>query len=60
MIGLTLRATAGPVIGAPRGKGFGSSLVESTIAGHGRTISYDWLSSGLVARIRLPLEAISG
>jgi two-component sensor histidine kinase len=59
MIVLTWEETGGPAVGAPRRKGFGSTLVERTIAGHGGTISYDWSSSGLVARIRVPLESIS-
>jgi two-component sensor histidine kinase len=59
MIALTWRETGGPTITAPTRKGFGSALVERTIAGHGGTVAYDWSSLGLVARIRLPLEAIS-
>jgi two-component sensor histidine kinase len=59
MIAVAWRETGGPVVSAPTRKGFGSTLVERTIAGHGGTVAYDWSSSGLVARIRLPLGAIS-
>jgi two-component sensor histidine kinase len=58
-ITLTWRETGGPAITPPERKGFGSALIESTMAGHGGSIAYDWSSSGLVAQIRLPLDAIS-
>jgi two-component sensor histidine kinase len=59
MIVLTWRETGGPPVAAPERKGFGSALVESTVAGYGGIVAYDWPRSGLVALIRLPLEAIS-
>jgi len=59
MIALKWRETGGPAVTAPTRKGFGSALVERTIAGHGGTVAYDWSTPGLVARIRLPLEAVS-
>jgi two-component sensor histidine kinase len=56
---VTWTETGGPAITAPGRKGFGSALIERTVSGHGGAVAYDWSNSGLVARIQLPIEALS-
>jgi two-component sensor histidine kinase len=43
----------------PSKKGFGSTLVENTIARHGGTIDRDWSSQGLIARIKIPTDRLT-
>ncbi|MBV9052871.1 MAG: GAF domain-containing protein [Hyphomicrobiales bacterium] len=59
VIALTWTETGGPATTKPARKGFGSALVENTVASHGGTIAQDWTNTGLVVHLRLPLEAVS-
>jgi two-component sensor histidine kinase len=44
----------GPVIAEPSHKGFGTSLIESTIARHGGNMTSHWLPEGLVVTMDFP------
>jgi two-component sensor histidine kinase len=48
----------GPKISAPAEKGFGSTLVETTIVRNGGTIESDWQPEGLSVRINVPLGSL--
>jgi two-component sensor histidine kinase len=52
------RETGGPAAPPPTKQGFGSALIEGTIAGLGGTLDYDWSARGLVLRIAVPLDAL--
>jgi len=56
---LTWRETGGAAIAAPGKKGFGTTLVASTISGHDGTIDYDWNPAGLIVRIVIPLARLA-
>ncbi len=55
---LTWRETGGAAIAAPGKKGFGTTLVASTVSGHDGTIDYDWNAAGLIVRIVIPLARL--
>jgi hypothetical protein len=55
----TPRSGATNLQGAAAPHGFGSSLIRSSIASLGGTISKAWPSTGLEARIVLPLDLLS-
>lgn len=40
-----------------RTEGLRFALIERTVTGYCATVAYDWATSGLIARIRAPLEA---
>lgn len=47
--------TGGPEVGAPARKGFGSRVVDSTIANQlGGSVRWEWAAAGLTVRISLP------
>lgn len=48
----------GPTISAPAKKGFGSTLVETTVIRCGGTIASDWQPDGLSVRISVPLSSL--
>ena len=48
----------GPRISTPDNKGFGSTLVETTIVRSGGTISSDWQPEGLSVQISVPLSSL--
>ena len=56
---LSWKETGGPAIAKPEKKGFGSSLVATTITGHEGTIAYDWEREGLGVRIALPMAGLT-
>lgn len=49
----------GPLIPLPAKKGFGSTLVETTIVRSGGTIASDWRPEGLSVRICVPLRSLN-
>ena len=59
IVTLAWTETGGPPTAAPRRMGFGSTLVQRTVEGLGGKVDYEWARAGLLARVRLPLEAIS-
>jgi len=51
----------GPAVVAPTSAGFGDTLVRSTVAGHlGGEIFHDWKPEGLLIRLVLPRERLTG
>lgn len=52
------KEAGGPTISSPSSTGFGSRLVQATLASMGGAIAYDWRPEGLVARLTLPLAAL--
>ncbi len=57
-LALSWRERGGPSISPPDRKGFGSTLVEGTIAGKDGTLDYDWSTAGLGVRITLPIDVL--
>jgi two-component sensor histidine kinase len=51
----------GPGVGASQfSEGFGSKLVQRTVAGHlGGSISYEWADGGLVVRLRMKVSNLA-
>lgn len=49
----------GPVVGKPSSKGFGTSLVESTISRHGGHMVCHWLPEGLVVSMNFPMANLA-
>ncbi len=49
----------GPEIAPPIKKGFGSALVENTIAGHGGTLNRAWSEQGLKVHIAIPMDGLA-
>jgi two-component sensor histidine kinase len=56
---LQWREAGGPAIKQPLRQGNGVRLVNATIQQLGGAIEYDWRSEGLIARLRLPIAALS-
>jgi two-component sensor histidine kinase len=56
---LRWREDNGPEIRPPAKKGFGSALVENTIAAHGGTLEHTWLPRGLEALIKIPMDRLA-
>jgi two-component sensor histidine kinase len=56
---LQWREAGGPAIKPPLRQGNGVRLVNATIQQLGGAIEYDWRSEGLIARLRLPIAALS-
>jgi two-component sensor histidine kinase len=52
------KETGGPGLSAPVKKGFGTTLVETTIVRSGGTIESDWQPEGLSVRINVPLGSL--
>jgi two-component sensor histidine kinase len=48
----------GPKISAPAKKGFGSTLVETTVARSGGTIASTWQPDGLAVHLSVPLSSL--
>ena len=46
----------GPPVNAPRARGFGSTLIERTLSGHGGEVSIQYNVVGLTCHITLPLS----
>jgi two-component sensor histidine kinase len=51
--------TGGPATAAPVSKGFGTTLVDTTIAGFGGTIEREWTPDGLRVHVTVPQSAIA-
>jgi len=49
----------GPVVATPSSKGFGTSLVESTIGKHGGQMVCHWLAEGLVVSMNFPIANLA-
>jgi two-component sensor histidine kinase len=56
---LEWRERSGHGIQPPAKKGFGSTLVENTIAGHGGTLDRDWSPQGLIVSIKIPTDRLA-
>lgn len=50
--------SGGPAITAPDKPGFGSTLVQGALSGHGGTIDYSWDREGLAAVITAPADRL--
>jgi len=56
---LAWKESDGPKVSAPRGHGFGRTLIEQTIQSHGGQVSVQYHRDGLTCEIDLPLPAQS-
>ncbi len=56
---LTWREEKGPEIEPPAKTGFGSTLVENTIASHGGSLERTWSPHGLSVHIKIPMDHLS-
>ncbi len=56
---LTWREENGPEIEPPAKKGFGSTLVEATIASHGGSLHRTWSPHGLSVHLKIPMDRLS-
>lgn len=56
---LRWREDNGPDIEPPSKKGFGSTLVESTIASHGGSLERTWSPHGLSVHIKIPMDRLA-
>jgi two-component sensor histidine kinase len=56
---LEWRERSGHDIQSPAKKGFGSTLVETTISGHGGTLDREWSPQGLIVRIKIPTDRLA-
>src|SRR6202034_2764689 len=45
----------GPKVGAPTTRGFGTTLIEQTLRGHGGEANIHYDADGLICEMRLPL-----
>jgi PAS domain S-box-containing protein len=54
---LEWKERGGPKVSAPTGHGFGTTLIEQTMRGHGGEASVSYGADGVSCRIRLPLPA---
>jgi len=52
------KEAGGPAAAAPLHKGFGSTLLERTIASYGGTLEHDWSPRGLTVRISIPSDGL--
>lgn len=53
---LEWKERGGPTVSAPSGHGFGTTLIEQTMRGHGGEASVSYGADGVSCRIRLPLH----
>jgi PAS domain S-box-containing protein len=53
---LEWKERGGPKVSAPSGHGFGTTLIEQTMRGHGGEASVSYGADGVSCRIRLPLH----
>jgi two-component sensor histidine kinase len=56
---VTWNESGGPRVSQPESRGFGSSLIETTVHRHNGTIRYSWLDDGLTVAIILPLSSLT-
>jgi two-component sensor histidine kinase len=56
---LTWNESGGPRFSQPETRGFGSSLIETTIHRHNGTIRYCWLDDGVTVAIIIPLSSLT-
>jgi len=56
---LRWREENGPEIRQPTEKGFGSTLIERTIAAHGGTLKHVWFPRGLAVHIDIPMDELA-
>lgn len=56
---VTWNESGGPRVSQPETRGFGSTLIETTVHRHNGTIRYSWLDEGLTAVIILPLSSLA-
>jgi PAS domain S-box-containing protein len=54
---LLWRESGGPAVRAPDERGFGTTLIEQTLHGHGGEVSIHYGADGVTCEIRLPLPA---
>lgn len=47
-----------PTVSVPKGQGFGTTLIEQSLRGHGGAVSMRYLADGVTAEIRLPLPEL--
>jgi two-component sensor histidine kinase len=57
-LSVTWKEVGGPNISAPTSKGFGSTLVETTIVRSGGTIASNWQPEGLSVLLTVPLSSL--
>lgn len=57
---LRWQETGGPQVHAPATRGFGTTLIEHSLAGHGGEVSLRYEAEGLSCTLRLPLPTESG
>lgn len=55
---LTWHEAGGPAVAAPSSKGFGSILLERTLASYGGTLEHEWSPGGLRVHIKIPLDRV--
>lgn len=56
---ISWKEAGGPRPTEPDATGFGTSLVNKTITGHGGTIVTSWLSDGVQVQIKLPVSSLA-
>jgi two-component sensor histidine kinase len=56
---VTWNESGGPPVSQPETRGFGSSLIETTVHRHNGTIRYSWLDDGVTVAIVLPLSGLA-
>lgn len=56
---LTWRETGGPPVRPPARKGFGTTLIDGTIADLGGSLRYDWQPAGLEVGVTAPLNRLA-
>jgi two-component system CheB/CheR fusion protein len=58
---LTWQERGGPPVEEPAGRGFGSRLIESTVAGSlGGEVAFDWAPEGLTCTLVMGFEDVTG
>lgn len=58
-LNLTWEEAGGPAVAPPSNKGFGSTLLERTIASCGGALEHVWSPRGLTVRITIPSDRLS-
>jgi two-component sensor histidine kinase len=58
LVTITWTERGGPTVEAPRTKGYGSKLVQGTVAGLG-SIDHDWSAEGLIINVHLKPDSLT-